>query len=73
MWTEDNKRSNANHIAWINLIQSNKTHCAKLGLVRAQKSGDFLPEQIESCDRRETRKTELNVIDILNGGEILVN
>jgi hypothetical protein len=30
MWTEDNKRSDANHLAWINLIQSNTTHCAKL-------------------------------------------
>jgi len=37
MWTEDNKRSDANHIAWINLIQSNTTHCAKLGFMRAQK------------------------------------
>jgi len=37
MWTEDNKRSDANHIAWINLMQSNTTHCAKLGLMRAQK------------------------------------
>ena len=38
MWIEDSKRSDANHIAWINLIQSNTTHCAKLGLKRAQKS-----------------------------------
>jgi len=38
MWTEDHKRSDANHIAWINLIQSNTTHCAKLGLMRAQAS-----------------------------------
>ena len=36
MWTEDHKRSDANHIAWINLIQSNTTHCAKLGLMKAQ-------------------------------------
>jgi len=36
MWTEDHKRSDANHITWINLIQSNTTHCAKLGLIRAQ-------------------------------------
>jgi len=38
MWRKDNKRSEANHIAWINLIQSNTTHCAKLGLMRVQKS-----------------------------------
>ena len=38
MWTEDHKRSDANHISWINLIQSNTTHCAKLGLMRAQES-----------------------------------
>jgi len=38
MWTEDHKRSDANHIAWINLIQSNTTHCTKLGLMRAQES-----------------------------------
>ena len=38
MWTEYRKRSNANHIAWINLIQSNTTHCAKLELMRAQES-----------------------------------
>jgi len=38
MWTEDNKRSDANHIAWINLIQRDTTHCAKLGLMRAQES-----------------------------------
>ena len=37
MWTEDHKRSDANHIARINLIQST-THCAKLGLMRAQES-----------------------------------
>jgi len=28
----------ANHMAWINLIQSNTTHCAKLGLKRAQET-----------------------------------
>jgi len=38
MWTKDHERSDANHIAWINLIQSNTTHCAKLGLMRMQKS-----------------------------------
>ena len=38
MWTEEHKRSDANHIAWINLIQSVATHCAKLGLMRAQES-----------------------------------
>ena len=38
MWRKDNKRSEANHIAWIYLIQSNTTHCAKLGLMRVQKS-----------------------------------
>jgi len=38
MWTEDHKRSDANHIAWINQIQSNTTHCAKLGLMKAQES-----------------------------------
>ena len=38
MWTKDHTRSDANYIAWINLIQSNTTHCAELGLMRAQKS-----------------------------------
>jgi len=38
MWKKDNKRSDAHHMAWINLIQSNTTHCAKLGLMWAQKS-----------------------------------
>jgi len=38
MWTEDNKKSDANHMALINLIQSNTAHCAKFGLVRAQNS-----------------------------------
>jgi len=40
MWTEYHKRSDANHIGWINLIQSNTTHCAKLGLMRVQE-GDI--------------------------------
>ena len=38
MWTKDHKRWDANHIVWINLIQSNTTHCAKLGFMRLQKS-----------------------------------
>ena len=38
MWTEDNKKSDASHMAWINLIQSNTAHCAKWGLVRAMQS-----------------------------------
>ena len=38
MWTENYQRSDANHIAWINLIQSNTTYCAKLGLMKAQDS-----------------------------------
>ena len=38
MWTEDNQKSDANHIFGINLIQSNSAHCAKLGLVRVQNS-----------------------------------
>ena len=38
MWTEDHKGSDANHIGWINLIQSNTTHCAKLGIMRMQES-----------------------------------
>ena len=38
MWTEYHKRSDANHIGWINLIQSNTTHRAKLGLMRVQES-----------------------------------
>ena len=38
MWTEDNKKSDANHMAWINLIQSNSAHCAKRGLVRVENS-----------------------------------
>ena len=38
MWTEDHKRSDANHITHINLIQSNTTHCAKLELIRMQES-----------------------------------
>ena len=36
MWTESHKWSDANHVGWINLIQDNTTHCAKLGLMRAQ-------------------------------------
>ena len=38
MWIEDHKRSNANYIAWINLIQSNTTFCTKLGLMRVHES-----------------------------------
>ena len=38
MWTEDHKKSDANHIAWINLIQSKIPDCAKLGLMKAQES-----------------------------------
>jgi len=38
MWIEDQKRSDANHIAWINRIQSNTTQCVKLGLKKAQES-----------------------------------
>ena len=38
MWTENHKRSDANHIAWINLIQRNTMHCANLGLMKAQES-----------------------------------
>jgi len=38
MWTEDNKKSDANHMALINLIQSNTAHCAKFGLFRSQNS-----------------------------------
>jgi len=37
MWTKDHKRSDANHIAWINLIQCNTVDCAKLGLMWVQK------------------------------------
>ena len=37
MWTKDHKRSDANHIAWINLIQCNTIHCAKLGIMWVQK------------------------------------
>ena len=37
-WTEYNKRSDANYTGWIILIQSNTTHCAKLGLLRVQES-----------------------------------
>jgi len=38
MWTEKHTWSDANHISWINLIQDNTTHCAKLGLMRVQES-----------------------------------
>jgi len=38
MWTEYHKRSDANHIGYINLIQSNTTHRAELGLMRVQES-----------------------------------
>ena len=38
MWTVYHKRSDANHIGWINLIQSNTTHSAKFGLKRVQES-----------------------------------
>jgi len=38
MWTENHKRSDVNHITWINLIQSNTMHCAKFGLMKAQES-----------------------------------
>jgi len=38
MGTEDHRRWDAHDISWINLIQSNTTHCAELGLRRAQES-----------------------------------
>jgi len=38
MWIEYRKRSQVNHISWINVIQSNTTHRVKLGLMRAQES-----------------------------------
>jgi len=38
MCTEHHKRSDANHIAWINLIQSKTTNCAKMGFMTAQRS-----------------------------------
>jgi len=38
MRTEHHKRSDANHISWINLIPSNTTHCAKFGLMRVQEN-----------------------------------
>ena len=38
MWTKNHKRWDANHIAWINLIQSNTTHCDKLGFMRLEES-----------------------------------
>ena len=37
MWTEYHKISDANYIGWINLIQINTTHHAKLGLMRTRK------------------------------------
>ena len=55
IWTEDNKRSDANHIAWINLIQSNTTHCAKLGSTRAQES--YI----------DTSTTQVTVSDLFGG------
>ena len=38
MWTKNHKRWDANYIAWINLIQSITTHCAKFGLMRLRES-----------------------------------
>ena len=38
MWTVHHKRSDANHIAWINLIQSKTTNCAKMGFMTVQRS-----------------------------------
>jgi len=38
MWTKDHKKSDANHIACINLIQRNTTRCGTLGLIKAQES-----------------------------------
>jgi len=38
MWTEYHKRLDANHIGWINLIQRNTTHCAKLRINRVQEN-----------------------------------
>ena len=38
MWTKDHKRWDENHIVWINLIQTNTTHCANLVFMRLQKS-----------------------------------
>jgi len=38
MWTEYNQRLDANYIGWINLIQSNTMHCAKLELMKLQES-----------------------------------
>ena len=37
MWIKDHKRSDAKHIAWINLIQFNTIDCTKLGLMWVQK------------------------------------
>ena len=38
MWTEYHKRSYANHVGQINLIQINTTHHARLGLMRVKES-----------------------------------
>ena len=38
MWTKYHKRSDANHIAWINLIQNKTTNCTKMGFMTAQRS-----------------------------------
>jgi len=38
MWTERHKRSDANHLAWISLIQSKTTNCAKIGFMTAQRN-----------------------------------
>jgi len=38
MWRKDHKRWDANHISWINLIQSDKMHCVNLEFMRLQKS-----------------------------------
>jgi len=38
MWTKYHKRSDANHIAWINLIQNKTTNCAKMGYMTAKRS-----------------------------------
>jgi len=38
MWTEHHKNSDANHIAWINLIQNKTTNCAMMGFMTAQRS-----------------------------------
>ena len=38
MWTDHHRRSDANHIAWINIIQRKTTNCAKMGLMTVQRS-----------------------------------